>query len=146
MAGVEAIVVCVNKKPSQRGGTFTPTPDPIKAKHGLINVDNSAKPGKSAKQATEADNLCFKYAVCVARFRHLLSKKMRRPQLSKPALWKPYFKELDWTSISFPTSLPDIDTFEKNYLDIIVNVWTMEEDESTARSVGLVRPAESIPV
>jgi hypothetical protein len=86
MVGVQAIVACVNQNPSRRGGTFISNPDPIIAKHGLINVDNSTKIGKSAKQAAEADNLCFKYAVCAARFRHLLSKKMRRPQLSESAL------------------------------------------------------------
>jgi hypothetical protein len=131
--GVYAIAVNVHRNPSQRGGTFIKTPDPIKAKHGLINVDNSAKP--NIKQ--EADNLCFKYAVCVGRFHDTLVKdiqrsqlnKLRRFQLSKPALWKPYFRNLDWTGISFPTSMADIDTFEKNNPDIIVNVWTLEEDE-----------------
>jgi hypothetical protein len=124
MMGVNTIAVSVNKNPTRRGGTFIPTPDPIKAKHGLINGDNSAKP--RIKQ--EADNLCFKYAVCVGRFHDTLPKKLRRCQLSKPAVWRPFFKNLDWTGISFPTSMADIDTFEKNNPDIIVNVWTLEED------------------
>jgi hypothetical protein len=124
MMGVNTIAVSVNKNPTRRGGTFIPTPDPIKAKHGLINVDNSAKP--RIKQ--EADNLCFKYAVCVGRFHDTLLNKLSRCQLSKPAVWRSYFKDLDWTGISFPTSLADIDTFEKNNPDIIVNVWTLEED------------------
>jgi hypothetical protein len=125
MVGVDAIAVNVHRNPSRRGGTFIKTPDTIKAKHGLINVDNSAK--SNIKQ--EADNFCFKYAVCVGRFHDTLVKKLRRFQLSKPAVWKPYFHNLDWTGISFSTSMADIDTFEKNNPDIIVNVWTLEEDE-----------------
>jgi hypothetical protein len=124
MMGVNHIAISVNRNPSRRGGTFIQTPDTIKAKHGLINVDNSAKP--NIKQ--EADNLCFKYAVCVGRFHNTLPKKLRRYQLSKPAVWKPYFQDLDWTGISFPTPITDIDTFEKNNPNIIVNVWTLEED------------------
>jgi hypothetical protein len=131
--GVTAIAVNVNRNPSRRGGSFIKTPDTIKGKHGLINVDNSANPNIKQK----ADNLCFKYAVCVGRFHDTLVQdiqrsnrhKLRRLQLSKPALWKPYFRNLDWTGISFPTSLANIDTFEKNNPDIIVHVWTLEEDE-----------------
>jgi hypothetical protein len=66
--------------------------------------------------------------MCAALFRKRVSKKMRRPQLSRPNSWKPFFKDLDWTGLSFPTSLKDIDTFEKNNPHINVNVWTMEED------------------
>jgi hypothetical protein len=90
----------------------------------LINVDNSAKP--NIKQ--EADNFCFKYAVCVGRFHDTLVKdiqrsqlnKLRRFQLSKPVLWKPYFHNLDWTGISFPT--------EK-----INRVWIKPEELRTVR-------------
>jgi hypothetical protein len=101
---------------------------PLRPSMALINVDNSAKPNIS-KTAQEADNVCFKYAVCVGRFHDTFVKKLRRYQLSKPAVWKPYFHNLDWTGISFPTSMADIDTFKKNNPDIIVNVWTLEEDE-----------------
>jgi hypothetical protein len=102
MLGVNQIAISVNRNPSRRGGTFIQTPDTIKAKHGLINVDNSAKP--NLKQ--EADNLCFKYAVCVGRFHDTLPKKLRRCQLSRPHVWKPYFKDLDWTGISFLPPCP----------------------------------------
>jgi hypothetical protein len=91
MVGVDGIAVNVHRNPSRRGGTFIKTPDNIKAKHGLMNVDNSAKP--NIKQ--EANNLCFKYAVCVGRFHDTLPKKLRRFQLSKPAVWKPYFNNLE---------------------------------------------------
>jgi hypothetical protein len=124
MLGVDRIAIGINRNPSRRGGTFIQTLDTIKAKHGLINVDNSFRP--NLKQ--EADNLCFKYAVCVGRFHGTLSKKLRRCQLSRPHVWKPYFKDLDWTGVSFPTPISDIDTFEKNNSDVIVNIWTLEED------------------
>jgi hypothetical protein len=77
MLGVDRIAIGINQNPSRRGGTFIQTPDTIKAKHGLINVDNSSRP--NLKQ--EADNLCFKYAVCVGRFHDTLPKKLRRCQL-----------------------------------------------------------------
>jgi hypothetical protein len=48
-------------------------------------------------------------------------KKIRRPQLSNPAIWNPpLFKDLDWTDISISTSLEDSNIFEKNNPNIIV--------------------------
>jgi hypothetical protein len=83
MLGVNQIAISVNRNPSRRGGTFIQTPDTIKAKHGLINVDNSSKP--NLRQ--EADNLCFKYAVCVGRFHDTLPKKLRRCQLRRGLMY-----------------------------------------------------------
>jgi hypothetical protein len=74
MVGVEALTLGVNRNPSRRGGTFIPSPNAVKPKHGLINVDNSKKTGKRC--SAEADNLCFKYAVCAALSRKRVSKKM----------------------------------------------------------------------
>ena len=124
MVGVEAMTVGVNRNPSRRGGTYVASPAAIKTKHGFINVNNT-------------DDFCFKYAICTALFRERVSPKMRRPCLSKPQTWRKFFPELDWTGMSFPTSLKNVDTFEENNPDINVNVWTMEEDNQHCELVRL---------
>jgi len=125
LLGVTAISVHMSRNPSRKGGSYLPSPDQIKAKHGYINVNNSEPP----------DHFCFKYAVCVALYRQEVSKKMRRPELSKPKVWEKFFDKLDWRGIEFPTSVEDVDTFEKNNEKINIHVWALEEDKESVHVV-----------
>lgn len=45
-----------------------------------------------------------------------------------PALYRPYYNRTDWTGITWPAKLEDLDTLEKNNPKLAINVLMMEAD------------------
>ena len=135
LSGISAVAVVLIKNPSRRGGSFIPTPKGVKGKHGYVNVDNSKEVGD------QPDNFCFKYAVCAALFRHQLpaKKRIRMDCLTNPKTWRPFMQKLDWSGISYPSSLQDVDRFEENNQDVAIHVWGMEEEDDGSGYIEVVR-------
>ena len=48
--------------------------------------------------------------------------------LRNPALYKPYYGRTNWTGVTWPSKLEDLDTLEKNNPDLAINVLMMEAD------------------
>jgi len=69
------------------------------------------------------------------QYRLEVAMKMRRPELSKPKVWEKFFDKLNWDGISFPTSVQDIDTFEKNNEKVNIHVWALDEDNENVHVV-----------
>jgi hypothetical protein len=90
-----------------KGKSYIPLPDVLAKKKAIINIKNT-------------DNECFKW--CVTRALNPVEKNAEL--VSK--LLREQAKKLDWSSITFPVSLKDIDKFEKQNPGIAVNVFGYE--------------------
>ena len=91
------------------GRSFIPLPRELALKRGTVNINNS-------------DNGCFMW--CVLARLHYVAKNPDR--ISN---YKQYIKELDFTNITFPVTLDQIDLFETQNKPITVNVYTWSEEE-----------------
>ena len=90
-----------------RGGSYLPTPEFLVAKKGIINVHNT-------------DNKCFMYSVLSAL--HPVSD--RHPE--RPNKYIEHIDKYNWTGIEYPTKLNTIKPFEKNNVNISINVYHYE--------------------
>eukprot|EP00733_Pompholyxophrys_punicea_P000062 Pompholyxophrys_punicea_v1_NODE_8_length_8388_cov_12.748020.p1 type:complete len:997 gc:universal NODE_8_length_8388_cov_12.748020:3285-6275(+) len=103
-----------------RGASYIPTPDWIKKKHAIYNLDNS----KVRTNDGSPDNLCFKWCILFALFSNPEDKN--RGRISKYVNMRPEEmiyngKQLDFSQVTYPTSLKDVEKFEKrNNLRIYV--------------------------
>ena len=84
-------------------GSYIPLPEFIAKKNAIINMKNE-------------DNECFKWSITRA-----LNPKKDNPERITKVL-REQSEELNWTGISFPTSLKDISKFESRNNDISVNI------------------------
>jgi len=81
-----------------RGDSYIPLPNKLENKKAIINPQN------------KEDEECFKWSITIAQNYQDGQKNLFRitKELKKQA------EKLNWTGISFPTSLRNIETFEKN--------------------------------
>ena len=91
------------------GSSYFPLPTKLARKHAIINVQN------------KKDNECFKWGVTSAAF-----PRKVHPERLDTEMWMNSAK-LNWTNISFPTPLTQIERFEKqNPYSINVFGWNGE--------------------
>ena len=102
---IENLLLKIDKSIPLNGGSYINSPDVIKSKGAVINVQNK-------------DNRCFEYAILSAQNHNEIKANPERPSKYKEPLGK-----LNFTGIEFPVSLKDIDKFEKNNPEIRVNVF-----------------------
>ena len=90
-----------------RGSSYIELPAWIANKKAVINPQN------------EKDEECFKWAVIAALHHEEIQKDFHPERISK---LKPYSDLYNWKGLKFPVTVNQIDKFEKNNLDIAVNV------------------------
>jgi len=88
-------------------GAHSNLPDKLVAKRAVLNICSD-------------DSRCFQYAV-------LASLYPQKKNATRASLYTPYIERLDWTGISYPTSLHQISTFEKRN-NLAINVFGWEDD------------------
>ena len=96
--------------------------DPIKA-YSYIPLDKKLANKKAIINIQNEDNECFKW--CITR---ALNPKENHPERVDKDL-REQSKKLNWYKIDFPVSLDQIMRFEKNNLDISVNVFGYSKNE-----------------
>ena len=87
-----------------RGGSYIELSKWLKSKKAVINLQNK-------------DEECFKWAIISA-----LHHEEIKHHPEKISLQRPYENQYYWKGLEFPVSIKKIDEFEKNNLDIAVNV------------------------
>ena len=114
-----------------RGGTYIKLPEEISNKKAILNIDNSK----------ENDNKCFLWSVIAAKIPH---PKMNAERLSN---YKPYLSMFDTSSLEskYPIQSRDpcITKFEKDN-DLIINVYTLSDNENPNSNVDLLRRSERL--
>ena len=106
----EVTVYCVDEAISLKGSLYIPLPKKLKNKCAIINMENN-------------DDMCFKWSVTRA-----LNPVERNPKRVTKKL-RLQSKQCNWDSISFPTSLQNIRTFEKNN-NVLINVFGFDDDNN----------------
>ena len=89
------------------GSSYIPLPKALVSKKAIVNMKND-------------DDECFKW--CVARALHPIEHNAER--VSK--ILRVQAEKYSWESLKFPATLRDIDKFEKDNLDIAINVFGYE--------------------
>lgn len=102
------MVVNTNQCEFFSGSTFIVTPKYIADKNAVINVQNT-------------DNECFKWAVLSA----LHPAETNAQRVSK---YKKFEGELNLSGIEYPVSLDQLTKFEKQNIEISINVYIIEEN------------------
>ena len=84
----------------------------------------------------EYDEECFKYAVIAALHHHEIANHPER--ISK---LKPYIDNYNWEGLKFPLPVEKIKKFEKNNIDIAVNVLFIhrKEDDTKQGKISILR-------
>ena len=91
------------------GSSYIPTPKFLANKRCIINIKNG--PG---------DNQCFKWCVLAHKFGHKVNENSKfNSSIYNREKW---VNSIDWNGINFPTSLLDIDVFERNNKDWAIHV------------------------
>ena len=101
---VKKFVVHFVKYNPLAGSSFIETPDRIKRKKAVINVQNS-------------DQECFKWAVLSALFFPPTGKNAERV-----SNYKPFTNRIDFSSLKYPVTLSQIREFERLNTGFTVNV------------------------
>lgn len=132
------VAITMTENPPTRGGGFIESPPGLKHHKGIINVRNK-------------DDDCFKYAVCASLYHDKLDHKAAK---WRPAPYRKFFSDFDWTGLSFPVSVEEIEGFEKrNSMSVSVFAWAYDDKriftiyqtaEKTERHVELILLSEMI--
>lgn len=107
---IKALVINNNKHEVFSGANYIDLPDFIANKKAVINVQNK-------------DNECFKWAVLAA----LHPKDKNAHRVSN---YYPFRNELNFENITFPVTLNQLKTFEKQNENISINVYAIDEEYS----------------
>ena len=106
---VNSLDIHFNRFEPLSGSSYIPLPKVLENKKAIINVQNLK------------DNECFKWAITSAIYPAESSGKRVTKYIENS-------KKFNWEGISFPTSLREIDTFEKQNPSISVNVFGYEKE------------------
>ena len=102
---VQLLYYKCHKINSNRGGSYTDSPDWIKNKKGTINPINK----KNSKS--------FQYSATVALNHEEIAKNPQRITKTKP-----FVNKRNWKGINFPSEKDDWKNFEKNNTTIAINI------------------------
>jgi len=105
LQSIDSLLLGVYKYTPMSGSSYIELPKSVADKRAIINPENN-------------DQQCFKWAILA---KHVTGENKFR-------ISKNYtdHEDLSFEDISFPTSLRDILKFEKNYLNVSVNVYELE--------------------
>ena len=104
------------------GSSYIPTPRFIANKKCVMNIIN------------KDDNQCFKWCILAYKYKNKVNKNSNlRSTIYKRQAW---INSINWTGIQFPTSLLDIDVFERNNKDWAINV--IQVNTSVKRTIPTV--------
>jgi len=92
-----------------RGSSYFPLPPYLANKKAIINMKNK-------------DDQCFKW--CVTRGLNPIDRQLHQDRITKQL--RIQAEELNWNDIKWPTSLNDINKFERNNMGISINVYGFE--------------------
>ena len=107
---VQMEIKMVSYKPL-RARSYLPLPKCLKSKQALLNVENE-------------DEECFKWCVLASVFTTNRDKHRERV-----GYLRQFENRLNFNRVTFPTSLADIDKFEKDNVEVSVNVYGYSEKE-----------------
>ena len=108
------VMLAFSKIPAIVGSSYKPLPEglELRRENGLVNVKNSG------------DDQCFKWSV--TRYLNPIARKRDAEKLT-PKL-RSQSEKLDWTCLSFPTPLHELDIFENmNKISVMVFGWDKNE-------------------
>ena len=106
------------------GKSFLPLPKEVEKKRAVVNIQN------------KSDNFCFKWCVLAKLF----PIKVHPERISH---YKPFENKLDFSGLTFPMSIEDIDRFEEQNPPISVNVYKWVED--SAEKIVPLRASKNAP-
>ena len=108
---IELVYANVARFQPLRGGTYLPIPTKLKSKKAVLNVENK-------------DNECLKWAIRSALFPPPKGKNPNRPSSY------PVNDGINWSGITFPTQVKQIDKLEEQNENLAINVfgWENEND------------------
>jgi hypothetical protein len=95
-------------RPSARS-SYIETPASIKVKHAVINVQNN-------------DNQCFRWAILSAMY-------PATNNAHRVCHYKPFVERVNWTGLRFPVTLSQIPMFERNNLNLRINVYVFVAED-----------------
>ena len=107
---IESVFLQISRYKPIRGGTHIPTPEFLKGKYAIVNMQNFH------------DNLCFIY--CILAFLYPATDNPQRVNHYKKHLHK-----LKYEGIKMPMAVKDIEKFEKMN-NLIINVYACERGGS----------------
>jgi len=129
VASIQNAIVSIGQYKPIRPRGYIPTPESLKRRRGLLNIRGQ-------------DGLCFQYCVTANFFmdevekvstnKRRLDKQITTGRVHNQAVkraqelginYEQYFDTFDWSDLTFPIALDDIDIFEENN-KISVNVLT----------------------
>ena len=105
-----------------KGSSYIPAPKWIADKKATINPKNLN------------DNMCFSYSIIAALHYDDVKKNPHRISHLKPNL-----KNYNWKDIQFPPTNKDYSTFEKNNLDIALNILSAS---STETKINIIKKSD----
>lgn len=117
-----SLTVNNNKYESFSGSSYIPSPQYILSKKAVINIENT-------------DNQCFKWSILAAIYP--ATKNAHRP-----SKYKEHINKLNFDNIVYPVTLEQIKVFEKQNVNISINVYVFERwyDEKIDNFVFTIVP------
>lgn len=107
---VDSLELLVARYHPLSASSYIPTPIVLSKKKAIINVNNTG------------DEMCFLWSVLAALF----PQTRDNHRVSK---YRPHMRSVDTSNINFPTSLADIQKFERDNPHISINLFCYEESE-----------------
>lgn len=135
LKSINFLNVHIHKYNPLRAGTYIQLPPAYRYKNACINVKSD-------------DNMCFKWAIISALTHRHIEERIKLGENIKKihntdrvSSYLPYVDvfDLDFNNINFPTSLHDIQKFEKKN-NISINVYTLE-NENNKNKVSILQPS-----
>lgn len=115
LARIIELDVQINSHQPLKGSSFIKTPEKIRAKKSIVNVQNK-------------DEMCFKWAI----LSNIYEAKHNPHRLSH---YLKYSDKLNFEGIDFPVRLDQIDKFTRQNEKISVNVYYYDDEDSCIRSL-----------
>ena len=107
---VKSLDIHLDRYEPLRGSSYIPLPKVLANKKAIINVQNVN------------DNECFKWAITSAIY------PVASGSANRVVKYRENSKKFDWDGISFPTTLREIDKFERQNSTVSVNVFGYEKE------------------
>ena len=118
LESIDHVILAFSEIPAIVGSSYKPLPMEleIRRESGIVNVNNSKND----------DEQCFKWSV--TRYLNPIAHKREAEKLSQKL--REHAEKLDWTGISFPTPLHELDIFENiNKISVMAFGWDDDEKQ-----------------
>jgi hypothetical protein len=116
LISIDGILINVTKYTTKGGSSYIPLPACIERKKATINVQNT-------------DEKCFKYSILAKRVNPIHAERITSNYSEVENIY-------DFSGLTFPVSLKDVEQFEKKNLGVSINVYGLKRGKLLYKNNG----------